>query len=40
MTGDWRTDGSAVVLTLLAVGFAAVSVTIWAWQRFVGPSLR
>lgn len=31
---------SLVPMLLLAVGFAAVSISVWAWLRFVAPALR
>ncbi|MBX0299642.1 hypothetical protein K2F54_06595 [Cryobacterium sp. 1639] len=36
----WAGDGTVRLLWVAAVGFAGVSLAIWAWQRFVAPALR
>ena len=40
MLPEWTGSGTAVLLWVVAAGFAAVSVAAWAWQRFVQPALR
>ena len=40
MLPRWTGTGSAVLLWVAAAGFAVVSVSAWAWQRFVLPGRR
>ena len=34
----WQSDGTVALLWVAAAGFAALSLSVWAWQRFVVPS--
>ncbi|WP_166787869.1 Ig-like domain-containing protein [Cryobacterium adonitolivorans] len=40
MLPRWTGNGTAMLLWFVAVGFAVLSVTAWAWQRFVLPTRR
>lgn len=40
MLPEWTGSGTAVLLWVVAAGFAVVSVAAWTWQRFVQPALR
>ena len=40
MLPRWQGDGTATLLWVVAAAFAAVSVAVWAWQRWVLPALR
>jgi len=40
MLPRWTGTGTAILLWVAAAGFAVVSVSAWAWQRFVLPGRR
>ena len=40
MLPRWTGTGTAILLWVVAAGFAVVSVSAWAWQRFVLPGRR
>ncbi len=34
----WQSDGTVALLWVAAAGFAALSLSVWAWQRYIVPS--